>query len=51
MPLFNRDGLRVGDMVAGTLVIAAPKAALLPDLTARAAHSSVPLTRAPKSDA
>jgi uncharacterized RDD family membrane protein YckC len=36
MPLFNRDGLRVGDMVAGTLVITAPKAALLPDLTARA---------------
>jgi uncharacterized RDD family membrane protein YckC len=35
MPLFNRDGLRVGDMVAGTLVIQAPKATLLPDLTAR----------------
>jgi uncharacterized RDD family membrane protein YckC len=35
MPLFNRDGLRVGDMVAGTLVITAPKAALLPDLTTR----------------
>lgn len=44
MPLFNRDGLRVGDMVAGTLVIAAPKAALLPDLTART-QSSIPLTR------
>jgi len=36
MPLFNRDGLRVGDLVAGTLVIAAPKAALLPDLTTKA---------------
>jgi uncharacterized RDD family membrane protein YckC len=35
MPLLNRDGLRVGDMVAGTLVIAAPKATLLPDLTQR----------------
>jgi uncharacterized RDD family membrane protein YckC len=45
MPLFNRDGLRVGDMVAGTLVIAAPKAALLPDLTQRQ-KSVVPLTRA-----
>ncbi len=45
MPLFNRDGLRVGDMVAGTLVIAAPKAALLPDLTARP-QSAIPLTRA-----
>jgi uncharacterized RDD family membrane protein YckC len=32
MPLFNRDRLRVGDMVGGTWVIAAPKAALLPDL-------------------
>jgi uncharacterized RDD family membrane protein YckC len=32
MPLFNRQGLRVGDMVGGTLVVAAPKAALLPDL-------------------
>ncbi|WP_395014963.1 RDD family protein [Dongia sp.] len=45
MPLFNRDGLRVGDMVAGTLVITAPKAALLPDLTARA-PSAIPLTQA-----
>jgi hypothetical protein len=44
MPLFNRDGLRVGDMVAGTLVIAAPKATLLPDLTARMPRLSVPLT-------
>jgi uncharacterized RDD family membrane protein YckC len=37
MPLFNRVGLRVGDLVAGTLVIAMPKAALLPDLAGRAA--------------
>jgi uncharacterized RDD family membrane protein YckC len=44
MPLFNRDGLRVGDLVAGTLVITAPKAALLPDLTQRAPRASVPLT-------
>jgi|AraplaMF_Col_mMF_1032025.scaffolds.fasta_scaffold00014_140 uncharacterized RDD family membrane protein YckC len=49
MPLFNRDGLRVGDMVAGTLVIAAPKAALLPDLTSKA-QSSVPLTQSSKAD-
>ena len=33
MPLFNRDGLRVGDMVAGTWVVVAPKAALAPDLS------------------
>ena len=32
MPLFNRDRLRVGDMVGGTWVITAPKATLLPDL-------------------
>ena len=52
MPFFNRDGLRVGDMVAGTLVIAAPKAALLPDLTTRAPRtpSSIPLTQATKAD-
>jgi uncharacterized RDD family membrane protein YckC len=49
MPLFNRDGLRVGDMVAGTLVIAAPKAALLPDLTQRTPRLSVPLTRGRES--
>jgi uncharacterized RDD family membrane protein YckC len=34
MPLFNRDRLRVGDLIAGTWVIVAPKARLLPDLTA-----------------
>jgi len=32
MPLFNRDGLRVGDMIAGTWVVAAPKGALMQDL-------------------
>ncbi len=32
LPLFNRDRLRAGDMVAGTWVIAEPKPALLPDL-------------------
>jgi uncharacterized RDD family membrane protein YckC len=45
MPLFNREGLRVGDMVAGTLVIMAPKATLLPDLAGQPTRSSVPLTR------
>jgi uncharacterized RDD family membrane protein YckC len=34
MPLFNRDRLRVGDMVGGTWVILAPKVVLLPDLAA-----------------
>jgi uncharacterized RDD family membrane protein YckC len=32
MPLFNRSRLRVGDMVAGTMVVVAPRAVLLPDL-------------------
>jgi len=42
MPLFNRDNLRLGDMVAGTMVIANPKAVLLPDLIARAAAPATP---------
>jgi len=37
MPLFNRNRLRAGDMVAGTIVVLAPKAVLLPDLSAAAA--------------
>jgi uncharacterized RDD family membrane protein YckC len=32
LPVFNRDRLRAGDMVAGTWVIIEPKPALLPDL-------------------
>lgn len=32
LPLFNRDRLRAGDMIAGTWVIVEPKPALLPDL-------------------
>ena len=40
MPLFNRDRLRVGDMVGGTWVIAAPKATLLPDLAEAAGQRS-----------
>lgn len=35
MPLFNRDRLRCGDLVAGTLVIKAPAAVLLSDLADR----------------
>lgn len=31
-PLFNRDRLRAGDLVAGTWVVQAPRTALLPDL-------------------
>lgn len=31
-PLFNRDRLRVGDLVAGTMVVKAPRRKLAPDL-------------------
>lgn len=34
LPFFNRDRLRVGDLVAGTLVVKAPKAHLREDLAA-----------------
>ena len=40
MPLFNRDRLRVGDLIGGTWVILAPKAALLPDLAASGATAT-----------
>lgn len=36
-PLFNRDRLRLGDVVAGTWVLKAPKHVLLPDVAAAAA--------------
>jgi uncharacterized RDD family membrane protein YckC len=36
LPLFNKDRLRIGDMIAGTIVIRVPGAVLLEDLTARA---------------
>jgi uncharacterized RDD family membrane protein YckC len=35
MPLFNRDRLRCGDLVGGTLVVEAPAAVLLSDLADR----------------
>ncbi len=36
LPLFNKDRLRVGDMIAGTIVIRVPGHRLLEDLSARA---------------
>ncbi len=33
MPLFNKDRLRIGDLIAGTRVVTQPKIVLLPDLT------------------
>jgi uncharacterized RDD family membrane protein YckC len=34
LPLFNRDRLRVGDLLAGTMVVLQPEPILLPDLSA-----------------
>jgi uncharacterized RDD family membrane protein YckC len=42
MPLFNRDRLRCGDLVAGTMVVLAPVSVLLPDL---AEHRPDPYVR------
>jgi uncharacterized RDD family membrane protein YckC len=40
MPLFNKDRLRCGDLVAGTMVVRAPAAVLLADLADRGAEQS-----------
>lgn len=32
-PIFNREKLRIGDLIAGTMVLHAPKIELLPDIT------------------
>ena len=40
-PLFNRDRLRIGDMVAGSWVVKAAKVKLLPDLMARGGGEDV----------
>lgn len=37
LPLFNKDRLRVGDLIAGTVVIRIPETLLLEDLSRRAA--------------
>jgi len=41
LPLFNRDRLRAGDLVAGTLVVRSPRLVLLEDLSA-SSPSAVP---------
>jgi uncharacterized RDD family membrane protein YckC len=38
LPLFNRDRMRGGDLIAGTIVIALPKRALLGDLVEQVFH-------------
>lgn len=40
IPLLNRQHLRVGDLLAGTVVVVEPKAVLLPDLAGEARDSA-----------
>jgi uncharacterized RDD family membrane protein YckC len=40
LPLFNRDRLRVGDLLAGTVVVRHPEARLLQDLATRAPRAA-----------
>lgn len=40
-PLFNRDRLRAGDLIAGTWVLKSPKQVLLPDLAEQAAPTTI----------
>jgi uncharacterized RDD family membrane protein YckC len=41
MPLFNKDRLRVGDLIAGTRVVMQPKVVLVPDLAQEAAAAPI----------
>jgi uncharacterized RDD family membrane protein YckC len=45
-PLFNRDRLRVGDLVAGTWVVRVPVRRLLPDLAAAGGRTAFAFTSA-----
>jgi uncharacterized RDD family membrane protein YckC len=44
LPLFNRDRLRVGDLIAGTVVVRTPEAVLLEDLAAARAREAFPFS-------
>jgi len=44
-PLFNRDRMRAGDLVAGTWVVRVPRRVLLPDLAAGSTASALSFTR------
>lgn len=45
-PLFNRDRLRLGDIVAGTWVLKTPKRTLLPDMAQHSANPAFNFTEA-----
>jgi uncharacterized RDD family membrane protein YckC len=47
MPVFNKDRLRVGDMIAGTRVVLHPRAVLMPDLVDESAAAPAPAAGAP----
>lgn len=44
LPLFNKHRLRIGDLVAGTMVVMAPKSMLLDDLSAGASLKKGPIS-------
>jgi uncharacterized RDD family membrane protein YckC len=46
LPLFNRDRLRVGDLLAGTVVVRQPRAVLLEDLAAQPPPGEIAFTPA-----
>jgi uncharacterized RDD family membrane protein YckC len=46
LPLFNRDRLRVGDLIAGTVVVRTPDAVLLEDLSSARAREELGFTDA-----
>ncbi len=50
LPLFNRDRMRVGDLVAGTVVVRTPLVLLLEELAARAAAQPAPAFSAAQLD-
>jgi len=47
MPVFNKDRLRVGDMIAGTRVVLHPRAVLMPDLVDESAAAPTQAAGAP----
>ena len=47
MPVFNKDRLRIGDMIAGTRVVLHPRAVLMPDLVDESAAAPTQAAGAP----
>jgi uncharacterized RDD family membrane protein YckC len=45
MPVFNKDRLRIGDMIAGTLVVMRPKVVLVPDIAGEVAADAAAAAR------